>query len=129
MRSDLDSERESRLRRAMSFTSGKSSDGRGRKRSESSKSFLDSMKSLYATISKRASSPSKAGSSVGGSRYEAQFDFTGNYPTNIFIIFVQQQEEQGHQRVVRLLPAPWRGWRRRAAHDGAAVRATKASQE
>ena len=49
-----------RLRRAMSFTSGKSSD-RGRKRSESnSKSFLDSMKSLYATISKRAASPSKA---------------------------------------------------------------------
>ena len=81
MRSDLDSERESRLRRAMSFTSGKSSDGRGRKRSESSKSFLDSMKSLYATISKRASSPSKAGSSVGGSRYEgAQFEFAADLP-------------------------------------------------
>ena len=83
MRSDLDSERESRLRRAMSFTSGKSSDGRGRKRSESSKSFLDSMKSLYATISKRASSPSKAGSSVGGSRYEASFEFNPDLPRKI----------------------------------------------
>jgi len=67
MRSDLDSERESRLRRAMSFNSGKSSD-RGRKKEGRKESFIDSMKSLYATISKRATSPSKAGSSTGGSR-------------------------------------------------------------
>lgn len=50
IRSDLDSEREGRLKRAMSFNSSKSLDRN--RRESSSKSLLDSVKSLYSSIKK-----------------------------------------------------------------------------
>ena len=58
-RSDLDSERESRLRRAFSFNSKSSGRDHSNKQpvhDSNKKSFLGSMKSLYATIKKKADS-------------------------------------------------------------------------
>jgi hypothetical protein len=64
MRDDLDSERASRLKRAMSFTSSTKSAPNNR----INKSFLGSVKSLYATIAKRATSPTRKTSTNGSGR-------------------------------------------------------------
>jgi hypothetical protein len=79
MREDLDPERENRLRRTMSFTSTKSAGPLGAK---DGKGLLDSVKSLYATITK--GSKKKNGSvKSSGSSHDAWFDrgqHTGSRP-------------------------------------------------
>lgn len=83
MRGDLDSEREGRLRRAMSFSSTKSDKPvTSTKSPHDHKSFLDSVKSLYASISKAAtgSKVHKGSDSRVSAANKAWFDQGGPSP-------------------------------------------------
>jgi hypothetical protein len=66
LRQDLDSEREGRLRRALSFNNGR----RSREGKSESKSILGSVKNLYATFKKMTHHPDTLGANKSGYEIE-----------------------------------------------------------